>query len=251
MKKILNLVFLIFMRIMVFAQDATDLYLNACVAQLNGNHNEAFINFKKAADKGHAGAMYNVAMCYEYGEGTAKDDKKAFSYMSQAASKQWSSAYAGLGRYYLFGIGINKNEHEAFNWWKNGAEQKKDDLCMYNLGCAYANGIGVSQNYEQAVYWYRKSADLGNPMAAQNLGSSYMLGYGVIKNEHEAVKWWRIAAESDAPDCAIAQYCMGMCYLDGTGGTPVNRTIALSWFKKAAAKGHTDSLIKIIEIEGK
>jgi TPR repeat protein len=41
------------------------------------------------------------------------------------------------------------------------------------------------------------------------------------------------AAEMGNPQ---AQYCLGMCYLDGTG-VSYNREIAIQWLQKAAQQG--------------
>ncbi|EXX61363.1 hypothetical protein RirG_171870 [Rhizophagus irregularis DAOM 197198w] len=47
----------------------------------------AFYWFKKAAEKGHEGSMYDLALCYHNGEGTEKDLKMAFYLYQKAAEK--------------------------------------------------------------------------------------------------------------------------------------------------------------------
>lgn len=245
---------------MVFAQSAFDFYEKAHYALAEGNYNDAFTNFKRSADMGFGAAMYDLAICYEYGEGTSINYELARQYLYKAATGKdpWSPAFTALGRFYLLGIGVDKNPKEAISWWEKGAETFPNDKnlkggaeCMYNLGLIYNNGDDVPQDIKKAVYWYQKAANLGLPIAAQGLGKRYLLGEGVEQNSVEAVKWFRIAAEADVQECALSQFIIGMCYLDGTGNVPIDKKEALMWLKKAATKGFTDANIKIVELEGK
>lgn len=215
---------------------------------------EAFPYLKTEADKGNEAAQYQVALCYERGEGVDANFQEAFSYMYKAASGNipCEQAYTHLGLYYRDGMGCSQNYSEAIKWFRKGAEsssiKETKTSCTFHMGIMYLEGWGVQQDYAQSVYWFRKAAEQGHAVAAHNLGNRYIFGEGVMENEVEAVKWWRKAAELDY---APAQYNMGLVYLRGTGNTPINKSIALQWFKKAAAQGMTDALIEIAELEGK
>lgn len=227
---------------------------------MKGDLTAAFEAFKKGADLGSSDCQYQVALCYDNGEGTAVDYQQAFTYLYKAATANNIYSYKELGLHYMLGKGVTKNYGEAIKWFAKGARQsRRDDLslapdCMHYIGVLYAYGWGVPQDYDRAVYWYKLAAELGHPISAQNLGNRYWTGAGVKENKSEALKWYRIAAESKAPGflpCSRAQYCLGLAYLQGIGGTPINKEKALEWFKIAAANGDTNSLIEIAKLEGK
>lgn len=263
MKRMLLMSIIFIIGQMNFAQtnvSAMDYYAKGHMQLQAGDLTAAFNSFKIAADMGLEIAMYDLACCYEMGEGTPIDFKQALQYLHKAATGNapHSPAFAALGRFYLLGLGVKKDPNEAIKWWKKGAEMFPNDTnpmgggeCMYNLGLIYNNGIDVPQDLAQAIFWYRKAATLGLPVAAQALGKRYLLGEGVEQNEVEAVKWFRIAAEADKPECSLSQYLLGWCYLEGTGNTPIDKKQALIWFKKAANNGYTDAYIKIVELEEK
>lgn len=244
------------------SNSALEYYGKGQVAMMDGRWEYAFSSFKAGADLGSEGCAYEVALCYERGEGTPVNYDKAFSYMYKAVTGKtpYIYGYVNLAKYYLYGLGTPQNYTEAFKWFYKGAnELPTDNLnfapdCMFYLGLCYTNGFGTTQDYTQAVYWYRRSAELGHPVAAMNLGNKYMNGQGVAKDEREAVRWWRQAAEADIPGVmpvVDAQYYMGLAYIQGIGGTPINEYIALQWFKKAAANGDSRSVTEIKKIEGK
>lgn len=263
MKRMLFMSIILVIGQMNFAQtnvSAMDYYAEGHMQLQNGNLNAAFKNFKIAADMGLKEAMYDLACCYESGEGTSVDFNQAQKYYYKAATgnEPHSPAFTALGRLYLLGKGVEQNTKEAITWWKRGAETFPNDRnlmggaeCMYNLGLTYSNGIYVPQDFTQAIHWYRKAANLGLPVAAQALGKRYLLGQGVEKNETKAMKWFRIAAEADTEECAVSQFILGMFYLEGTENTPIDKKQALIWFKKAANHGYTDAYIMIIKLEEK
>lgn len=244
---------------MVLAQQADTYYIKGKVAITTGNWSEAFKNFKEGAELGSSQCQYEVALCYERGEGIPVNFNLAFQYMHKAATgtKPWRYSYHSLGQYYRNGIGVAQNYEESYRWYYKGATTLSDDPiygadCMFCLGVYYTYGLGIKQDYKQAVYWYKKAADFEHPVAAFNLGNRYINGEGVTKDEREAVKWWRKAAEMNNPNftpCSDAQFNMGLVYLRGTGGVPISKTIALSWFKKAASNGNTSALIEIAKLE--
>ena len=105
----------------------------ACMLMVPG-----FANLKKdlrKAKKGDAQAQYNVALCYEKGEGVEQDHT------------------------------------QAAHWYTKAAEQGHAEA-QCNLGACYALSRGVEQDYTQAVYWFRKAAEQGDPYAIEVLQRS-------------------------------------------------------------------------------
>ncbi|POG64081.1 hypothetical protein GLOIN_2v1679302, partial [Rhizophagus irregularis DAOM 181602=DAOM 197198] len=102
--------------------------------------------------------MYNLAKCYENGEGTKKNLEKAFHWYQKAAEKDHVAAIFNLSGCYRYGVGTEKNLEKAFHWYQKAAE--KDHVeAMNNLALCYENGEGTEKNLEKAFYWHQKVAE--------------------------------------------------------------------------------------------
>ena len=135
MKRILILFISLLTLIPTFAQTQMEIegWLDKGVELYDqSNYTEAAKWFRKAAEQGHAGAQYNLGLCYANGEG------------------------------------VPQNYAEAAKWWRKAAEQDVAEA-QYNLGGCYENGQGVPQNYAEAVKLYRKSAQQGYGLAQEAL----------------------------------------------------------------------------------
>ena len=85
-------------------------------------YSKAVAIFQKYADEGVTQGQFNLAICYEKGNGVPKDYAKA--------------AY----------------------WYEKAANQG-DATAQSIIGDFYYDGTGVTQNYQKAVYWYEKAAN--------------------------------------------------------------------------------------------
>ena len=83
-------------------------------------------------------AQYNLAICYQNGEGTAIDYKKAFYWFSRAAK--------------------NKNDGDSDD---SELDREAIGMAQYNVAYYYYQGIGTAVNVTKAKYWLRKSAANG------------------------------------------------------------------------------------------
>jgi hypothetical protein len=92
------------------------------------------------------------------------------------------------------GQGVAKDPVEAAKWYHKAAEQGHASA-QYNLGWCFMYGQGVAKDPVEAVKWYRKAADQGNVGAQFNLGWCFKDGRGVAKDFKEAEKWFQKAAE--------------------------------------------------------
>ena len=88
--------------------------------------------YQKAADQGDSIAQNNLGLCYERGDGVAKDEKRAMElYMKSANS----------------GLAVGQ----------------------YNVGVCYETGRGVAKDLSKAKYWYKKAADQDHQTAKDAL----------------------------------------------------------------------------------
>jgi len=154
---------------------------------------EAVKWYRKAAEQNHAGAQYNLGVCYYKGDGVAKDDVEALKWCRNAADQNLALAQYNLGQCYYNGEGVAKDEVEAVKWYRRAAKQNCAEA-QYNLGTCYANGRGVAKDEVGAVKWYREAAEQNLAFAQANLGACYGGGQGVAKDYVEAYKWRLLAA---------------------------------------------------------
>lgn len=110
-----------------------------------------------------------------------------------------------------------------------------DARSQNNLGYLYEHGMGVPQSYAQALSWYQKASDAGLPEAKYNLATLYHRGLGVARSQETALPLFTAAAQAGYAD---AEYMLGEYHRTGLGGVPRDGALALSWFLRAARKGH-------------
>jgi TPR repeat protein len=89
-------------------------------------------------------------------------------------------------------------------------------------------------DYVGAAKEWQPLADAGDPVAQYNLGLLYLDGHGVPQSSSEAANWFRRAAEQDYTQ---AQHNLGAMYGSGQG---VKRDFvqAYKWLNICAAKGN-------------
>ena len=86
------------------------------------NYVKAVEWFRKAAEQGNDVAQYNLAMCYERGEGVVKDLAEAVKWYRKAAEQGNDVAQVILGTCYESGKGVVKDLTEAEKWYRKATE---------------------------------------------------------------------------------------------------------------------------------
>ena len=89
----------------------------------NQQREQAFKSFLRAAELGHAGAMWAVGVCYADGSGVERNVTEAAKWYRKAAEKGDAKAQKSLGLCYAFGDGVEKDASEAVKWFRAAAEQ--------------------------------------------------------------------------------------------------------------------------------
>ena len=69
--------------------------------------------YRKAALQGHAKAQFNLALCYENGQGVKQDYAEAGKLYQMAAQQGNVNAIRNLARCYRHGRGVEKNNVKA------------------------------------------------------------------------------------------------------------------------------------------
>ena len=120
---------------------------------------QRFADMLRSAEKGEAGAQYNLGLMYEQGYGVAHDPRKAASWFEKAAERGEANAQYRLGSLYYHGQGVPRDLTQAAEWYKKAAEQGNTQA-QATLGNMYLSGEGVPRDLSKAAYWHKKSLKL-------------------------------------------------------------------------------------------
>lgn len=166
--------------------------------------NSAIDWFTKAAELGHARAMYELSCCYK---------KRQYNFdewahwLARAAASGDPEAQHELGENYrheFFNKYFPQDKEKAIYWYSQSADQDYAPA-YYTLGRIYFTGDGVQKDFEKANYWYAKAAENGIAIAQYCLGYNYACGEGAPKDLEKAKHWLNLAAQSGEPCASNAE----------------------------------------------
>jgi TPR repeat protein len=72
--------------------------------------------YRKAADKGHAEAQFNLARLYATGKGVKRDEEQAARWVSASATQGYALAMANFGARCAAGNGVAKDDKRSYFW---------------------------------------------------------------------------------------------------------------------------------------
>jgi hypothetical protein len=160
----------------------------------SGDKETAIEALSFAADKGNAIAQWKLGRMYAEGDGTARDDYKAFELFSEMAdahaddnpterdSRFVSNAFVALGGYYEEGIpdtNVKQDLRRARQIYGYAASYFGDAEAQMKLAWMYYRGEGGDPDPLQAARWAKLSADKGDVDAQALLGHLLFEGEGV------------------------------------------------------------------------
>ncbi len=150
--------------------------------------------YRRAADKGHAGAQMNLAMMYVDGQGVPRNISQAIAWFEKAADRGDAIAMFSLGSIYETGADrVARNLAKAAAWYHKAAAQE-NETAQYRLGMLYRDGRGVTRDRAHAIDWLRKAADQDETDAQIELGILLSPGHGTTTDIVEAHTWLNLAA---------------------------------------------------------
>jgi hypothetical protein len=189
--------------------------------------------YAQAADKGHQGALFALAMLLLDGSLGAIDRARGIPLLEKSAAAGNGAAQYNLGL--IAASGTPPDWQNAANWFAKAADQGVAEA-QYNLGIQYAEGKGVEKNIVTAGSWYAKAASQGLPDAALDYGVMVYRGEGVQKDEKVGAQWLLIAAHRGN---VIAQNRIARILAAGKGlaADPVE---AAKWHLLATDAGRSD-----------
>lgn len=153
------------------------------------DYGKSFRILEFAANHCNERALLYVIQDYRLGDGTLKDEKRAFELLRQIEQK---------------GTELKNNEMLRFFY--------------YQMGECYFYGQGTEENKAEGIKYFKKGADLGDLYARIRLMPCYADGKnGVEKNIPLAIQYANdvIKLTNNTKDRAYGYYVLGYCYSHG------------------------------------
>jgi len=159
---------------------------NTGTSGLDYNNETFFEKCKREAENGNVEAQYKLGLYYKNGEGTAKDNAKAYTWFQKAAEAGYLDA--------KYEYALLADPNEAFGWLKEAAEQGHAGA-QNMLGRYYYEGWVSMKDEVQAFEWFLKSANQGLAVAQYNVAIACLDGKGVAQDSNVACLWFKEAAK--------------------------------------------------------
>ncbi len=106
--------------------------------------------YRKAADKGHVQAQYNLGIAYADGAGVPRDEVEGLRWLRRAAIQGVEDAQFNLSLGLIFGP--NPDPNGASQWVKMLAG-KNYEPAFQVLGWMYSTGTGVKLSIKESIRW--------------------------------------------------------------------------------------------------
>jgi hypothetical protein len=155
---------------------------------LTMNLREAVKLYHQAADQNFAGALYNLGVCYYYGEGIEMNVTEAVKLYEAAAAQGYALAQDALADCYLRGTGVTANEAEAERLLRLAAMQGNTTGIRHLAW--YLKNIKGGNNLPEAFKLFQEllALDSDNKCAQYEIGHCYSHGLGVARDVIEAMR---------------------------------------------------------------
>jgi TPR repeat protein len=238
------------------------------------DHEQAKYWLKKAADGGHIGAKYGLALFYNGTSELAAVSDETKKWLEAAAEARRIGAQVILGHLYGSKLGGAYDADKARKWFKVAARAESPEA-QYNLANMCLAGLGGERNPLEAIEWLEKAATGGHLEAQFGLALLYDDNFGFVRDSLNAKKWFRRAAGAGhigaqhylfhvynkeagsavAPDLQkVKEYLEAAARAGHIGAlsflarnysqdwlNPIHRSNAWEWLKKAAKEGYPDA----------
>ncbi|OAD80387.1 hypothetical protein PHYBLDRAFT_104926, partial [Phycomyces blakesleeanus NRRL 1555(-)] len=196
------------------------------------------------AKSGCSEAQFFLANCY--GTGVMKtpiDPEKAFNFYLQGSKQNHLQCCYRVAVCYEIGTGTKRDNNRAIQFYRKAAKLG-DPLSMYKLGMILLNGfLGVHKNEREGVSWIRRaaqSADQDHPQALHELGVIYEqtnIVYILPDIDYSRELFTQAAQYGFAP----SQRRLGLAYENGSLNCPINPRRSIAWYSRAAEQGDVES----------
>lgn len=159
--------------------------------------------YETAARKGDRDAVYMLATRYGEGKFVDTSPEKAFELYAKGADMGNPGCMENLAVLYEFGEGTKQDIKTAIYWYRRTLEYEPDnDFCMWRLACCLTNIFNYTsyapspKDIEEAYELTCKAIDLGNTEAYFILAWFYEEGNIVPRDYDMAQKYMKLGADN-------------------------------------------------------
>ncbi|MEY2883559.1 MAG: hypothetical protein RL490_1283 [Pseudomonadota bacterium] len=196
---------------------------------------------RQYAQAGNADAMMLLADILSDGRyGVAKDMPTAMLWLRRAADQEQSFALLTLGQAQMNGqYGMSRDRSQGLRTVQLAAK-KGNAMADVILGIKYQTGSsGVAVDERRALAYFQSAADKGLAYAQTQVATMQLIGQAGLSPD--PVKAARMVQSPAERGDSTAQFMLGSLYEFGQG-VPESRTIAIGWYRKAAAQKNADAI---------
>ncbi len=207
---------------------------------------KAFELYKSAANAGSSAACFDLALCYDSGQGVRKNPLLAFKYYRKASDAGVLPAMFNLAICYQTGI-CDKDGKELVPRDPDLAESYFTELVNKGFPLAFKElarvflARGGEKEADYARKLLKKGAALGDPAAMTLLADTYRYGIGGARDVRKSAVWLQKAANAGN---AEAMGKLSYCYERGEG-VDKNPELFLQYLQKAAEGGLPSAQYKL------
>lgn len=222
---------------------------------LKQNYEKSFKFYEKASKLKHIVSTYRLAVCYEFGIGTAKNFANSFHLFEKAANLGSIPSMFKLGMIYGKGLlGLPRNPKQSLDWFIKASQgaDAENPHALFELGKYYEfdlpnnteedrqflNGLStvIQMDLNTALFYYKQAAKLNYHPAQFKLGWCYEYGkLNCIIDARRSIGWYSRSAKQGNYQAEMA---LSGWYL--TGAKDVlehNDNEAFLWANKSAESG--------------
>ena len=149
----------------------------------------AFPWFKRAAARGHVGALFNLGTMYARGDGVERNHYQSVQCFTLAASKGDAGSLLGLSIAAQYGHGMEQNADEA-NKLLLTAVKKGYPPAIHNLAIQYLNGDGMPKDVDKAIELFKEAADKGFGSSQFILASIFYEDKTYVRRDMKKCLYW-------------------------------------------------------------
>jgi TPR repeat protein len=195
----------------------------------------AILWFKRSFKAGHAAAGYRLAVLYHEGIGVEQSLRLAAQFAIAAADRGSSDAAYLAGAMYLDGLGVKEDPAKAFAYYLKAATEGKHTKAQFSVFRCYQSGIGVKKDVQKGLMFLREAAAKSDPSAMCVLGEMMVLGSDGV--EHEPKRGILMLEKSGLLGCSDALCALAEIYAKGDH-VSADDTRARQYYNDAAAMGN-------------
>lgn len=183
--------------------------------------------FRRSMAKCYPPAINAMAICYRYGWGVVKDQRKEFEMKLRAGELDFRIAQNSTGNNYIAGIGCDV-DIALGNDYRKRAASGGCVMAQNDLAYDYQYGINIEQDERMADYWFQRAIEGGS------LGAMY--NYAIKKitpdaSDGDLAQAFTLLKRSSIMGYVPAYASLGNCYFYGHA-TAQNDMEAYRWYTK-------------------